>query len=68
MISRWRCPTASTFRPRGACIVSPGDEVVAGPLYDAEGMVTADRDLREVLHAKRYFDVVGHYGRADVLV
>jgi hypothetical protein len=31
------------------------------------GFVTADCDLRDALHAKRYFDVVGHYGRADVL-
>lgn len=45
----------------GACIVSPGGEVVAGPLYDQEGMVTADCDLREGLHAKRSFDVAGHY-------
>ena len=42
-------------------------DLVAGPLYDAEGVVVADCDLREALHAKRYFDVVGHYGRADVL-
>ena len=30
-------------------------------------MITADCDLRDALHAKRYFDVAGHYGRADVL-
>jgi nitrilase len=51
----------------GACIVSPSGEIIAGPLYDAEGMVVADCDIRETLHAKRYFDVVGHYGRTDVL-
>jgi nitrilase len=51
----------------GACIVSPGGNVIAGPLYDEVGIVTADCDLREALHAKRYFDVAGHYGRADVL-
>ena len=55
------------FGHGGACIVSPGAELITGPLYDAEGMVIADCDLRETLHAKRYFDVVGHYGRADVL-
>ena len=55
------------FGHGGACIVSPGGDVVAGPLYDGEGIVTADCDLRDALHAKRYFDVVGHYGRADVL-
>jgi nitrilase len=51
----------------GACIVAPDGEVLAGPLYDAEGIVLADCDLRRALHAKRYFDVAGHYGRADVL-
>ena len=55
------------FGRGGACIVSPGGEVVAGPLYGEEGIVTAECDLRLALHAKRYFDVVGHYGRADVL-
>jgi nitrilase len=51
----------------GACIVSPSGDVIAGPLYDEEGIVVADCDLRTLLHAKRAFDVVGHYGRADVL-
>ncbi len=59
---------AEVFGRGGACIVSPGGEVIAGPLYDSEGMVVADCDLREALHAKRYFDAAGHYGRADVLV
>jgi nitrilase len=51
----------------GASVVSPHGEVIAGPLYDREGIVFADCDLREALRAKRLFDVVGHYGRADVL-
>ena len=51
----------------GACVVSPTGTVVAGPLYDAEGIVYADCDLGEALRAKRYFDVAGHYGRAEVL-
>jgi nitrilase len=55
------------FGRGGACIVSPDGEIIAGPLYDAEGIVVADCDLRQALHAKRYFDVAGHYGRADVL-
>jgi hypothetical protein len=41
--------------------------VIAGPLYGEEGTVAADCDLREGLHAKRWFDAVGHYSRADVL-
>jgi nitrilase len=55
------------FGRGGACIVAPSGDVVAGPLYDEEGIVVAECDLREGLHAKRYFDVAGHYGRADVL-
>lgn len=51
----------------GACVVNPGGDIVAGPLYDTEGIVAADCDLRQALHAKRYFDVAGHYSRADVL-
>jgi nitrilase len=51
----------------GACVVSPTGEVIAGPLYDAEGIVTAECDLGVALHAKRYFDVVGHYSRPDLL-
>jgi nitrilase len=46
----------------GAAIIEPTEgEVIAGPLYDREGIVTADCDLREGLHAKRWFDAVGHY-------
>jgi predicted amidohydrolase len=52
----------------GAAVVEPTwGEVIAGPLYDAEGIVLADCDLRAGLHAKRWFDAVGHYSRTDVL-
>jgi nitrilase len=49
----------------GACVVDPRGKIVAGPLYDKEGIVYADCDLRTCLHAKRSFDVVGHYARED---
>ena len=56
------------FGRGGACIVDPvAGEVIAGPLYDAEGTIVADCDLRRGLHAKRWFDAVGHYARDDVL-
>jgi len=51
----------------GACITSPHGEVIAGPLYNEEGILVADCDLGIALRAKRYFDVSGHYSRADVL-
>ncbi|MDP9188427.1 MAG: hypothetical protein M3O25_04175 [Actinomycetota bacterium] len=57
------------FGRGGAAIIEPaGGEVIAGPLYDEEGILTADCDLRAGLHAKRFFDAVGHYSREDVLL
>jgi len=56
------------FGNGGAAIIEPDQgEVIAGPLYGEEGMVVAECDLRVSLHAKRWFDVVGHYSREDVL-
>ena len=61
-------PDKETFGDGGAAIIDPSwGEVIAGPLYGEEGMVIADCDLRRGLHAKRWFDAVGHYGREDVL-
>ena len=52
----------------GAAIIEPTwGEVIAGPVYDAEAVLVADCDLRAGLHAKRWFDAVGHYSRTDVL-
>jgi nitrilase len=56
------------FGRGGAAIVEPTwGEVIAGPLYDQEGIVTADCDLHRTMRAKRWFDAVGHYSREDVL-
>ena len=61
-------PEREVFGRGGAAIVEPTwGELVAGPLYDEEGMLVADCDLRRGLHAKRWFDAVGHYSREDVL-
>jgi nitrilase len=62
-------PERDVFGNGGAAIVEPTrGEVIAGPLYGAEGMVIADCDLRRGLHAKRWFDSIGHYSREEVLV
>ena len=61
-------PERDVYGRGGAVIVEPTwGEVVAGPLYGEEGMVVHDCDLRDGLHAKRWFDAVGHYSREDVL-
>jgi nitrilase len=62
-------PEREVFGRGGAAIVEPTwGELLAGPLYDQEGMLVADCDLRRGLHAKRWFDAVGHYSREDVLL
>lgn len=50
----------------GSTIISPLGEVLAGPLYDREGILYADLDMSEIAQGKYDFDVVGHYARADV--
>jgi nitrilase len=59
---------ATIYGRGGAAIVEPTwGELIAGPVYDKEAVVVADCDLRAGLHAKRWFDAVGHYSRTDVL-
>jgi len=50
----------------GSVIVSPLGEVLAGPLYNEEGILTADVDLDELVCSRMNFDVTGHYSRDDV--
>ena len=50
----------------GSAIISPFGEVLAGPLYDQEGILFADLDLAEIARGKFDFDVAGHYARPDV--
>lgn len=50
----------------GSVIVSPFGEILAGPLYDKEGILYADLDLTEIVKAKVDFDAVGHYARPDI--
>ncbi|MGZ5312514.1 MAG: carbon-nitrogen hydrolase family protein, partial [Solirubrobacterales bacterium] len=55
-------PDREVFGRGGAAIIEPRwGEVIAGPLYDEEGILVADCDLRSGLAAKRWFDSVGHY-------
>jgi nitrilase len=52
--------------PGGSVIVSPLGEVIAGPLFGSEGVLTAELDLEDIARAKLDFDVVGHYARRDI--
>jgi nitrilase len=50
----------------GSCIIDPLGTVLAGPLFDQEGTLTAEIDLRAVVRGLYDFDPVGHYSRPDV--
>ncbi|WP_336369428.1 carbon-nitrogen hydrolase family protein [Rahnella perminowiae] len=47
-------------------IVGPMGDVLAGPLKNETGLITAHIDLSELTKARYDFDVVGHYSRPDV--
>jgi nitrilase len=50
----------------GSCIVDPLGNVLAGPLWDTEGILTAEIDIGQIARAQYDFDPVGHYSRPDV--
>ncbi|MER6135497.1 nitrilase-related carbon-nitrogen hydrolase [Streptomyces sp. NPDC001815] len=52
----------------GSVIVSPLGEVVAGPLRDSEGILTAELelDLDQLTRVRFDLDTTGHYARPDV--
>ncbi len=50
----------------GSVIISPLGEVKAGPLYDEEGLITAEIDLDDIIKARYDLDPVGHYSRPDI--
>jgi nitrilase len=50
----------------GSAIVGPLGEVLAGPLWDEEGILYAELDLAAVIRARFDFDPMGHYARPDV--
>ena len=75
-LRRSDCPTEyecvqghapETVRMRGgSCIISPFGQVLAGPQFGGECLLTADLDATEIIRGKFDLDVVGHYARPDV--
>lgn len=58
-------PDTVLFRG-GSAIISPSGEILAGPNYEGETILTAEIDLVEVTKGKYDLDVVGHYARPDI--
>jgi len=50
----------------GSAVYGPLGDRLAGPLWDQEGILSADLDLAEVARGRFDFDVTGHYARPDV--
>jgi nitrilase len=51
----------------GSSIIGPNGEYLAGPLYGAEGILTAEISLENALPGKQVHNILGHYSRWDVL-
>lgn len=58
-------PDAWICRGR-SCIVDPFGNLLAEPLLDAEGLLTADLDVGQIARGKFDFDATGHYARPDL--
>ena len=50
----------------GSVIVGPDGKIIAGPLFDKAGVITAEIDLSKITRSKLEFDVIGHYARPDI--
>jgi nitrilase len=50
----------------GSAIVGPLGDYAVEPLYNQEGILTAELDLSQVTQSRFDFDAVGHYSRPDI--
>lgn len=50
----------------GSVILSPMGEVLAGPLYNNTGLISAEIDLNDIIKARYDMDPTGHYSRPDI--
>jgi nitrilase len=50
----------------GSVIVGPFGDILAGPMFGSEGLLSAEIDTSELIGARYDFDVVGHYARPDI--
>ena len=49
----------------GSCIIGPLGNVLTGPDFTGETILTAECELDDIIRGKYDFDVVGHYSRPD---
>ncbi|MFT3800409.1 MAG: carbon-nitrogen hydrolase family protein [Burkholderiaceae bacterium] len=59
-------PPDTVLMRGGSVIIDPLGRVLAGPLYDEDGILVAELDLGMIARGQMDFDPVGHYSRPDV--
>ena len=64
-VSLGESPDAVLMRG-GSAIIGPLGNVLAGPDFEGEAILTAELDLGDIGRGKFDFDVAGHYSRPDV--
>ena len=50
----------------GSCIIDPLGQVLAGPDFSGECILSAELDMGDIARGKYDFDVAGHYARPDI--
>jgi len=50
----------------GSCIVDPFGQILAGPNFEGEAILTAELDMDQIARGKYDFDATGHYSRPDI--
>ncbi len=65
ILRRGDLPDSGLIRGGSAIINSLG-EILAGPRFHGETILTADLDLNDIGRGMFDFDVVGHYSRPDI--
>ena len=50
----------------GSAIIAPDGKVIAGPVFKAETILTADLDFSQIAEESLALDVTGHYFRPDI--
>lgn len=59
-------PEEDWINPGDSLVVSPGGEIVAGPMSKEKGHILVEIDVEKASTSKRALDVAGHYSRPDV--
>jgi nitrilase len=57
---------ATVISRGGSCVIGPLGQILAGPDFDGETILTAEIDRAEIARSRLDFDAVGHYARPDV--